>query len=203
MDRVMRCVSTPSFLVQINGKTYENVIPSKGLRQGDPLSPYLFLICAEGFTSLLAKAELDGRLLGVAICRNAPYLTNLLFTDDSLIFCQANKDEAQVVSDTLQLYAEASSQCINLEKSSTYFSSNVSVEQRAWVVDKVKVKEVEKFDSYLGLPTLIGRRKYDTFSFIKEWVWKKMQWWNGKLLSRVEKEAQIKAVAQSIPTYTM
>ena len=79
----------------------------------------------------------------------------------------------------------------------------MSVEQKAWVVDKLKVKEVEKFDSYLGLPTLIGRRKYDTFSFIKEWVWKKMQWWNGKLLSRVEKEAQIKAVAQSIPTYTM
>ena len=93
MDRVMRCVSTPSFSVWINGKTYGNVIPSRGLRQGDPLSPYLFLICAEGFTSLLAKAELDGRLLGVAICSNASYLTNLLFTDDSLIFCQANKDE--------------------------------------------------------------------------------------------------------------
>ena len=79
----------------------------------------------------------------------------------------------------------------------------MSVEQKAWVVDKLKVKEVEKFDSYLGLPTLIGRRKYDTFSFIKEWVWKKMQWWNGKLLSRVEKEVQIKVVAQSIPTYRM
>ena len=94
----------------------------------------------------------------MAIYRNAPYLTNLLFTDDSLIFCQANKDEVQVVSDTLQLYAKASGQCINLEKSSTYFSSNASVEQKAWVVDKLKVKEVEKFDSYLGLPTLIGRR---------------------------------------------
>ena len=80
------------------------------------------------FTSPLAKAELDGRLHGVAVCRNAPCITNLFFADNSLIFCQANKDEVQVVSDTLQLYAEASSQCINLEKSSAYFSSNVSVE---------------------------------------------------------------------------
>ena len=95
----------------------------------------------------------------MAICRNAPCLTNLLFADDSLIFCQANKYEAQVVSDTLQLYAEASGKWINLEKSSAYFSSNVSMEQKAWIVDKLKVKEVEKFDSYLGLPTLIGRRK--------------------------------------------
>ena len=101
VDRVMRCVSTPSFSVWINGKAYENVIPSRGLCQGDLLSPYLFLICAECFTSLLAKAKLDGRLHGVVVCRNASSITNLLFVDDSLIFCQANKDEVQVVSDTL------------------------------------------------------------------------------------------------------
>ena len=128
------------------------------------------MYCAEGFTSLLAKAELDGRLHGVAVCRNASCITNLLFADDSLIFCQANNDEVQVVSDTLQLYADVSNQCINLEKSSPYFNSNVTVEQKAWIVDKLKVKEVEKFDSYLGLPTLIRRRKYDTFAFIKERV---------------------------------
>ena len=174
VDRVMKCVSTPSFSIRINGKAYGNIMPSRGIRQGDPLSPYLFLICAKGFTSLLAKAELDGRLHGVAVYRNAPCITNLLFADDSLIFCQANNDEVQAVSNTLQLYADASSQCINLEKSSAYFNSNVKVEQKAWIVDKLKVKEVAKFDSYLGLPTLIGRRKYDTFAFIKERVWKKI-----------------------------
>ena len=89
----------------------------------------------------------------------------------------------QVISDTLQLYVEASGQCINLEKSSTYFSSNVYMEHKTWIIDKLKVKEVEKFDAYLGLPTLIGRMKYDTFAFIKERVWKKMQDWKGKLLS--------------------
>ena len=62
---------------------------------------------------------------------------------------------------------------------------------------------MEKLDAYLGLPTLIGRRKYDTFSFIKERVWRKLQGWKGKLLSRVGKEVLIKAMAQSIPTYTM
>ena len=97
----MRCVSTPSFSIRINGKAYGNVIPSRGLRQGDSLSPYLFLIWAEGFTSLLDKAELDGKLHGVVVCKNAPRITNLLFADDSLIFCQANKDEVQVVSNTL------------------------------------------------------------------------------------------------------
>ena len=199
----MSYISTPSFSIRINGKAYGNIVPTRGIRQGDPLSPYLFMICAEGFTSLLAKAEFEGRLHRVAVCRSAPSITNLLFADDSLIFCQANKNEVQVVYDTLQLYAKASGQCINLEKSSAYFSSNVSVEQKTWITDKLKVKEVEKFDAYLGLPTLIGRNKYDTFAFIKERVWKKMQGWKGKLLSQAGKEVLIKAVAQSISTYSM
>ena len=62
---------------------------------------------------------------------------------------------------------------------------------------------MERFDSYLGLPTLIGRKKYDIFSFLKERVWKKIQGWKEKLLSRAGKEVLIKAVAQSILTYTM
>ena len=56
---MMCCVSTSSFSIKINGKAYGNIIPSRGLRQGDSLSPYLFLLCAKGFTSLLAKAEME------------------------------------------------------------------------------------------------------------------------------------------------
>ena len=93
IDRVMSCVTTSSFSVRINDKPYGNIIPSRGLRQGDPLSPYLFLLCAEGFTSLLSKAEDEEQLHGVQICRRAPCISNLLFADDSLIFCQANQEE--------------------------------------------------------------------------------------------------------------
>ena len=68
IDRVISCVTTPSFSVHINGKAYGNTLPTRGLRQGDALSPYLFLLCAEGFTSLLAKAKEDRRLHGVSFC---------------------------------------------------------------------------------------------------------------------------------------
>ena len=77
------------------------------------------------------------------------------------------------------------------------------MEQKAWIIDKLKVKAVERFDSYLRLPTLIGWRKYDSFAFLKERVWKKIQDWKGKLLSKGGKEILIKAVVQSIPTYMM
>ena len=60
MNRVMGCVTTPFFPVLINGKPYGNIIPSRGISQGDPLSPYWILLCTEGFTSLLDKAQMDG-----------------------------------------------------------------------------------------------------------------------------------------------
>ena len=125
IERVMSCVSTPTFSVCINGKSYGSIKPSRGLQQGDPLSPYLFLLCAEGFSSLLARAEAENRLHGVAICRSAPKVSHLLFADDSLLFCRATQDEVKEVMDILQLYAKASGQLINLEKSSIFFSSNV------------------------------------------------------------------------------
>ena len=86
VDRVMGCVTTASFSVIINGTPYGNIIPSRGLRQGDPLSPYLFLLCTEGFTSLLQKAEMERLIKGVSICRSAPRISNLHFADDSLLF---------------------------------------------------------------------------------------------------------------------
>ena len=57
IERVMSCVTIPSFSILVNGKSHGMIHPSRGLCQEDPLSPYLFLLCAEGFTALLAKVE--------------------------------------------------------------------------------------------------------------------------------------------------
>ena len=86
INRVMSCVTTSSFSVRINGKAYGNIIPSRRLCQRDPLSLYLFLLCAEEFTSLLSKAKYERRIHGVQICRRATSISNLLFANDSLIF---------------------------------------------------------------------------------------------------------------------
>ncbi|XP_075665092.1 uncharacterized protein LOC142634705 [Castanea sativa] len=94
IERVMTCVTTTAFSILLNG--YGNVTPSRGIHQGDPLSLYLFLLCAKGFTSLLAKAKSNGKIHGASICRGAPKISNLLFVDDSILFCRATQNEVEV-----------------------------------------------------------------------------------------------------------
>ena len=79
-----------------------------------------------------------------------------MFIDDSILFCQATTGEVGVINEVLQTYANASGQCINMEKSSVYFSSNTRGSQRDEIVSLLGVKEVECFKSYLGLPMSVG-----------------------------------------------
>jgi hypothetical protein len=75
----MTCVRTISFLVLINGQPHGNIIQSRGLRQGDPLSPYFFILCAEGLSSLLNQAEVDGSISGIPITRGGTRINHLFF----------------------------------------------------------------------------------------------------------------------------
>ena len=68
---------------------------------------------------------------------------------------------------------------------------------------KLGVPKIRNYEKYLGLPSLVGKRKKESFNFIKEKVWRKLQGWEAKLLSQVGREVLLKAIIQAIPTYTM
>ena len=86
-----------SYFVKINGKPKGHIVPSRGIRQGNPLSPYLFLLYAEGLSALLKKEVENGRLGGVVICYPGPKISHLFFADDNLIFCRASKEECEAL----------------------------------------------------------------------------------------------------------
>ncbi|GMI91034.1 hypothetical protein HRI_002772700 [Hibiscus trionum] len=124
--RIMLCVKTVTYSVCLNGSVGPSFVPSRGLRQGDPLSPYLFLICSEGLSSLMRKAATNNTIQGAKINRYAPTITHLLFADDSLVFGEASQNGAERIKDILRVYAGCSGQEINFAKSGIFFSSNVS-----------------------------------------------------------------------------
>ena len=112
--KIMRCVTSLRYSFQINGRILGEVIPTRGLRQGDPLSPYLFLICAEGLSALLRHAESRNDIVGVKIARNAPSVSHLFFVDDSLLFIKASTRSLQAIQKIFCLYSECSGQVIAL-----------------------------------------------------------------------------------------
>lgn len=83
------------------------------------------------------------------------------------------------------------------------FSAGIGAEQKAQITQILGVHVVEKLDKYLGIPSVVGKSKSQIFSVIRERIWKRINGWGEKTISRVGKEVLIKAVLQSIPTYIM
>ena len=124
VEIIMRCVSTVTYSVRINWQPKGCIIPSRGLRQGDPFSPYLFLLCAEGISGLLRQQVERGSIKGVAVYHGAPRICHLFFADDSLIFCQATLEDCQVLQQVFSVYESVSRQQLNRSKASLVFSRN-------------------------------------------------------------------------------
>jgi hypothetical protein len=127
---IMECVRTVTYSIIVNGQAVGKIKPSRGLRQGDPLSPYLFLLCAKALSSMLSKVESKRIITGVPTSKRGPRLSHLFFADDSLLFCKANSVEWRRLTKLLEEYEVASGQKLNKEKTSIFFSRNTNVEKK-------------------------------------------------------------------------
>ena len=168
VHNIMRCVRSVSFKVLVNGQPSREFKATRGLRQGDPLSPFLFIMCAEGLSALLRDAEKKGHIHGLKIARNVDPISHLSFADDSLLFVRASEEEVESVMDILNTYEAASGQKLNMDKSEMSFSRNIELEKRQLLQMKLTFKAVERHDKYLGLPTYIGSSKKQVFQVIQD-----------------------------------
>ena len=78
---VMRCITSVSFSVRVNGVLSPSFKPSRGIRQGDPISPYLFLLCSEGLTSMLKARGPQYISKGIRVSCRTPWISHILFAD--------------------------------------------------------------------------------------------------------------------------
>ncbi|GAU35928.1 hypothetical protein TSUD_69610 [Trifolium subterraneum] len=200
---VMMCVSSVNYSVLMNSDRVGPISPGRGLRQGDPLSPYLFILVTECLTALIHQAVGRGDLHGMRICRGAPEVSHLLFADDCFLFCRANAVEVNELMRILHTYETASGQEVNLLKSEVFISRNMSQAAKEDLSRILGVKLVLGTGIYLGLPSMVDRSKKAIFSYIKDRIWKRINSWRGRALSKADKEIMIKSVLQAIPSYVM
>jgi endonuclease/exonuclease/phosphatase family metal-dependent hydrolase len=150
INTILKCVSTVSFSILINGSPTSAFYPQRGLRQGDPLSPYLFILCDDVFSALIAKAHSNKLIHGIKIAPKAPEITHLLFADDSLLFCRANEDESNQIKAIISTYQQASSQLVNYNKSEIIFSKKVTQASKSTILNILLMPMVDHFARYLG-----------------------------------------------------
>ncbi|XP_022573038.2 uncharacterized protein LOC111214447 [Brassica napus] len=200
---VMKCVSSVSYQVLINGEAKGHIKPSRGLRQGDPLSPFLFILCTEVLISHIKRAEETKKISGIKIARGSPSISHLLFADDSLFFCKAEQSQCEELVRIIDVYGTASGQQLNKEKSSVLFGSKVIASTKSDLRRSLGITKEGGMGMYLGMPEKICGSKKQVFSFVQDRMNGKINSWSGKLLSRGGKEVQIKSVAQAVPTYVM
>lgn len=185
------CMSRVSYKFVVAGNEVGPILPGRGLRQGDPISPYQFLICVEGLSALIHKKQVTGAIQGCKIANGAPIINHLFFVDDCYLFLRATTKEAESIKEYLMLYERASGQQVNFQKSAISFSRNTSRTDED-VVTQVLHVSVRNDSMYLGLPKTISSNIWETFRYVKEKVWNRLQSWKGASLSRGGKEILVK-----------
>ncbi|XP_013583375.1 PREDICTED: uncharacterized protein LOC106292322 [Brassica oleracea var. oleracea] len=172
---IMVCVTSVSYSFLINGAPQGKVKPARGIRQGDPLSPYLFILCTEVLSGLCSKAQASGDLPGIKVARNCPPINHLLFADDTMFFTRSDEASCTNLLALLARYERASGQCISPSKLAITFSSKTPASAKIRVKRSLAINKEGGIGKYLGLPEHFGRRKRDIFNSIIDRIRQKLE----------------------------
>ncbi|KAL0799439.1 hypothetical protein Bca101_054614 [Brassica carinata] len=200
---IMCCIESVSYSFLVNGSPQGLVKPTRGLRQGDPLSPHIFILCTEVLSALCAKGQADGSLPGVRVSHNSPPINHLLFADDTMFFCKSKPTCILALKKILATYETVSGQRINPQKSAITFSAKTPDITRARVKGTMEIYTEGGVGKYLGLPEQFGRRKRDIFASILDRIRQKAHSWKARFLSGAGKQVMLKSVLSAMPCHAM
>ncbi|RVW64332.1 putative ribonuclease H protein [Vitis vinifera] len=204
LEWIKWCISTASFSVLINGTPKGFFQSSRGLRQGDPLSPYLFLIAMEVFSSFLKRVVDNGYISGCQVKgRNEGgiQISHLLFTADTLVFCQASQDQLTYLSWLLMWFEVASGMRINLDKSELIPVGRVVDIDDLALDFGCKVGSLPS--TYLGLPLGAPFKSMAVWDGVEERFSKRLTMWKRQYLSKGGRATLIRSTLSNLPIYYM
>lgn len=187
----------------LEGRSVAEVIRKRGLKQGDPLSPYLSILVANVLSLVSVACDLN-LLKGIRrMARRFLVLTHYFFPNDAPFFLRASMENCLEMRSILNVYCMSSSQDVNLDKSRLYFTANASDDVKDGVSQCLGIADQSAPSIYPGLPANWEKSKVSALKFVIEKVRKKMQGWKQRFLSQAGREFFIKAIVNAVPTYAM
>lgn len=189
--------------ILFNGRMTDSFSTTRGIRQRDPLSPYLFVLCLERLGHLIQSKVETGLWKGIKCTRACPTLSHLFFADDLLLFSEASLDQLEVMESCLKEFCELSGQRVSLMKSRLCFSKNVSPTLARSLSRKSGISLTSCLGKYLGVPLLQERVNKTTFLAIVDNVHTRLSGWKASYLSLAGLGTLIKAVTSGMPNHLM
>ena len=186
-----------------NGEATESFKSTRGIRQGDPISPYLFTICMEKLHHLIQDAINEGEWSPIKLTAMSPPISHLFFADDLVIFGEASTFQVDVMLRCLDTFCQATGQRMNKDKTRIYFSKNVHFTRAVEMSQRMGVKLTGDLGKYLGIPLLHKKLTLATCAPLLSKTQKRLSGWKSKMLNISGRTTLIKSVLSSIPSYHM
>lgn len=203
VELIMNCVMYTSMSILWNGSPLPDFKPTRGLRQGDPLSPYLFVLCMEKLSHMIHMAVEERKWKGLRASKNGPNITHLFYADDLMIFAEADESACRHIMDALNHFCGMSGQKINFKKSSLFVSKNVKVCHAKTLSNICGIPLTDNLGIYLGIPMVHKRKGKQHFNHIIHRMQMKLSGWKAKNLSFAGRTTLIKSVLSTLPAYNM
>ena len=200
---IMSCVTSTKISILFNGEALELFNPSRGIRQGDPLSSYLFILCMEYLGHLIDKKCMEEVCKPLKASRDNIGISHLFFADDLILFAKVDEDSCETISEVLDEFCEESGQKVSVDKSRIYFSPNVQAELRREICSRLGIQATANIGNYLGFPIKHKGVPRNRMNFIVERVMNKLAGWKARFLSFAGRSVLVKSVMSSIPNYVM
>ncbi|GLT27312.1 hypothetical protein SLA2020_023190 [Shorea laevis] len=196
---ILVCLSTARFSIIINGQPKGYFVGKRGLRQGDPISPYLFVLAMEYLTRKLQELEIDAHFGFHAKCKTMK-LTHLIFADDIMLFCKADEESPALMMDKFDEFSRVSGLEINKQKSQIFFGG-VRETIRHHILQRIGVSEGQLPVTYLGLPLVTTKLSPVTCQPVVEKVQQRICSWATKLLSYAGRIQLVNSVLFHLQVY--
>ncbi|GLT50394.1 hypothetical protein SLA2020_238810 [Shorea laevis] len=203
VNLIMFSVTSVQLGILWNGEPLPWFSPHRGLRQGDPLSPYLFILVMEKLAQMIQRRVDSKAWKPLSLSRGGVSISHLFYADDLMLFAQASGAQLDVILECLDQFAKSSGLILNLQKSKLFFSPNVQPAMANALSARCGIPLSSDLGVYLGIPITHGRHSHKNYRYLLERMQQRLAGWKRDHLSLAGRKVLIQSVTSSIPAYTM